>query len=172
MVRHSPKLFRLRWLKAVPISTSAVWNLILSDRSASGMCGTTAIVSAVATMIALKATTCVSGPTARRANSAGNARHQPLPRNGFCRHGAVRHQIGDEASVWNGKITKATTDMSGWPIGLFADILHAFRNVARNALIQGRLLVPWRPRLWVSSTDAFGKPEQHPGRWIRRRIRF
>ncbi len=113
LVRRSAKLFRLRWLKAAPISTSAVWSSILSARSAFGMCGTTAIASAVATMIALRTTACVSGPTARRATSAGNARHQPPPRNGSCRRDAVRHLVGGVVSVWNGKITKATKDMSG-----------------------------------------------------------
>ena len=60
----------------------------------------------------------------------------------------------------------------GGLLRLFADILHTFRDIARNALIQGGLFVPWRPRLWVSSTDTFGEPEKHTGRWIGCRIRF
>jgi len=81
------------------------WNSISCARSASGMCGTTVIANVAATMIALRATICASGPTVRRANSAGNARHQPPPHNGSYRHGAVRHQIGGAGSVSNGKIT-------------------------------------------------------------------
>ncbi len=114
MVRHSLKLFRLRWLTAVPISTSAVRNSTSCALSESGMFGTTAIANVVATMIVLRATTCASGPMARKANSVGSARHQLLPRNGFCRHGAVRRLAGVAGSVSNGKITKATMDMSGW----------------------------------------------------------
>jgi hypothetical protein len=60
----------------------------------------------------------------------------------------------------------------GGLLRLFADVLHTFRDIARNALIQGGLFVPWRPRLRVSSTDTFGEPEQHTGRWIGCRIRF
>ena len=48
----------------------------------------------------------------------------------------------------------------GCLLRLFADVLHTFRDITRNALIQGGLFVPWRPRLWVSSTDAFGEPEE------------
>jgi hypothetical protein len=51
---------------------------------------------------------------ARRANLAGDGRHQRPPRNGCWHHGAVRRQTGGAVSVLNGKITKATTDMSGW----------------------------------------------------------
>ena len=60
----------------------------------------------------------------------------------------------------------------GGLLGLFADVLHAFRNIARNALIQGGLLISGSSGLLVSSTDAFGKPEEHTGSWIGCRIRF
>ncbi len=115
MVRHSPKLFRLRWLKVVPISTSVVWNSISCVRSAFGTCGTTVIANVAATMIVLRVTTCALAPTARRANSVGSARHQLPLHNGSYLHVAARHQIGGAGSVWNGTITKATMDMSGWP---------------------------------------------------------
>lgn len=74
-IRLLAKSFWHRWSKAVPISTSAVWNSISCARSASGMFGTTATAKAGATMIVLRVTICASAPTARRANSAGNARH-------------------------------------------------------------------------------------------------
>ena len=54
------------------------------------------------------------GTYGHRANSAGNAQSQRQPQSGCFRHGAARHQAGDAELVMNGKITKPTTDMSGW----------------------------------------------------------
>ena len=50
----------------------------------------------------------------------------------------------------------------GGLLGLVAYVLHTFRDIARNPLIQGSLFFPWSSRLWVSSTDAFCKPEEQP----------
>lgn len=50
----------------------------------------------------------------------------------------------------------------GGLLGLFPDVFHAFGDIARNALIQGGLFVPRRPRLRVSPADALGKPEEQP----------
>ncbi len=60
----------------------------------------------------------------------------------------------------------------GGLLGLFADVLHTFRDIARNALIQGGLLVPRCSGLRVSSANTFGEPEEHTGRWIGCRIGF
>ena len=48
----------------------------------------------------------------------------------------------------------------GGLLGLFADVFHAFRNVARDALIQGGLLISGSSGLRVPSADAFGEPKQ------------
>ena len=50
----------------------------------------------------------------------------------------------------------------GGLLGLFADVLHAFRDISRNALIQGGLLVSGCSGLRVPSADAFGEPEEQP----------
>ena len=137
-----PKSFWRRWSKVVPISTSVAWNSISCVRSASGMCVTTVIANVAATMIAPKATTCASEPTARKVNSGGNARHQRLPRSGFCRHGAVRQPIGGAGSVWNGKIMRATTGMSGWRIRAIRRCPSCVLRCRRLCAHTGRLVCP------------------------------
>ena len=48
----------------------------------------------------------------------------------------------------------------GGLLRLFADVLHTFRDIARNALIQGGLLISGSSGLQVPSADAFGEPKQ------------
>jgi len=107
------KSSRRNWWTAVPISTSAAWNSILSARSVCGTCVTIAIANAAATTTALRGTPCDWAPTACRVNSAGKARYQRQPHNGFCRRDTALHLIGDAVLVLNGKITRAIAGMSG-----------------------------------------------------------
>ena len=148
-------------------STSVAWNSISCAQSASGTCGTTAIENAVATTIALRVTICASELTARGANSFGTARHQRPLRNGCYRRDAVRHQIGGAGSALNGKITKATTDMSGWRTRIIPRCPSCVPRCRPQFARIGRLACLWAsPVLGFSvgfvwrARIAFGQPGQ------------